>query len=54
MEGYKMILASKSPRRKELLAGLGFEFQVRVMPDIDESYPHDLPTLKIAEFISKK
>ena len=50
MEDY----ASNSPRRKELLAGLDLQFEVRVLQDIDESYPHDLPTLKIAEFISKK
>ncbi len=51
---YKIILASNSPRRKELLAGLDLQFEVRVLQDIDECYPHDLPTLKIAEFISKK
>jgi septum formation protein len=51
---YKVILASNSPRRKELLAGLDLQFEVRVLQDIDESYPNDLPTLKIAEFISKK
>jgi septum formation protein len=51
---YKIILASNSPRRKELLAGLDLQFDVRVLQDIDESYPNDLPTQKIAEFISKK
>jgi septum formation protein len=51
---WKIILASNSPRRKELLAGLDLQFEVRVLKDIDESYPQDLPTLKIAEFISKK
>ena len=51
---WKIILASNSPRRKELLAGLDLQFEVRVLQDIDESYPHDLPTMKIAEFISKK
>ena len=51
---YKIILASNSPRRKELLAGLDLQFEVRVLQDIDESYPEDLPTQKIAEFISKK
>ena len=51
---YKIILASNSPRRKELLAGLDLQFEVRVLQGIDESYPADLPTSKIAEFISKK
>lgn len=51
---YHVILASNSPRRKELLAGLDLPFQVRVLQDIDESYPADLPTEQIAEFISKK
>ena len=54
MKNWKIILASNSPRRKELLAGLDLQFEVRVLQDIDESYPHDLPTQKIAEFISKK
>ena len=39
VEGYKVILASNSPRRKELLAGLGIDFSVRIIKDIDESYP---------------
>ena len=52
--GFHVILASNSPRRKELLAGLDVDFEVRVIPDIDESYPHDLPTRQIAEYISRK
>ena len=51
---YQIILASNSTRRKELLAGLDLQFKVRVLQDVDESYPNDLRTLKIAEFISKK
>ena len=51
---WKIILASNSPRRKELLDGLDLQFEVRVLQGIDESFPQDLPTLKIAEFISKK
>lgn len=48
----KIILASASPRRKELLAGLDLDFEVRLLPGIDESYPADLPTSKIAEYIA--
>lgn len=51
---YRIILASNSPRRKELLAGLDIPFEVRVLDGIDESYPHDLPTKEIAGYISKK
>lgn len=47
-----IVLASNSPRRRELLAGLGIEFEVKVLPDIDESYPADLPVMQIAEYIA--
>jgi septum formation protein len=54
VKDYKMILASNSPRRRELLAGLGVDFEVRVLPDIDESYPASLPALQTAEYIACK
>lgn len=50
----KIVLASNSPRRKELLAGLDIPFEVRVLNNIDESYPEALPTKEIAGYISKK
>ena len=49
----KIYLASNSPRRRELLAGLDIDFEVKVLDGIDESYPHDLPVGKVAEYISK-
>lgn len=51
---YHIILASNSPRRRELLAGLGIDFEVRVLPDIEESYPPTLPTSQIAEYIAEE
>lgn len=51
---YKVVLASNSPRRKELLGGLDILFEVRVLDGIDESYPAGLPTKEIAGYISKK
>lgn len=52
--GYSIILASNSPRRKELLAGLDIDFQTRVIDGIDESYPEDIQVDEIPLFISKK
>jgi len=54
MVNFKIILASNSPRRRELLAGLGLDFEVRVLPDIDESYPETLAALDTAEYIAAK
>ena len=49
---YKIVLASNSPRRKELLGGLDIEYEVRVLKDIDESYPSDLRGEDIPKYIS--
>lgn len=54
MAQYKVILASNSPRRKELLAGLGIDYDVHVLKGIDESFPPSLPTAQIAEYIAGK
>ena len=54
MNKYKYILASNSPRRRELLAGLGLEFEVRVIDGIDESYPASLPAAEVAQYIAEK
>lgn len=53
MKAKKIILASNSPRRRELLAGLDISFEVKVIPGIDESYPEDLPALEVPQYISK-
>ena len=51
---YKIILASNSLRRRELLAGLDVNFEVKVLNGIDESYPDDLDAYQVAEFIAQK
>ncbi len=49
----KLLLASNSPRRKELLTELGYQFGV-VKIDVDESYPLELNPNQIAEYVSAK
>ena len=51
---YKIVLASNSPRRRELLAGLGIDFTVKVIGGIDESWPHDLKGEDIPLYISRE
>ena len=51
---YRVVLASHSPRRRELLAGLDVMFEVKVLPDVDESFPADLPVTEIAQHIAWK
>lgn len=53
LKEYKIILASNSPRRKELLGGLGITYEVKTLPDIDESYPEDLDAEEIPLHIAR-
>ena len=54
LERKKLLLASASPRRKHLLAALDVDFDVRVLPDIDETFPDSLPASEAAGYISNK
>lgn len=54
LKKYNVILASNSPRRRELLGGLGIEYQVMTIPGIDESYPESLKGEEIPIHISQK
>lgn len=54
LEKYKVILASGSPRRRELMAGLGVNYVVRILPDVDESYPDTLQGEEIPLYIAKE
>ncbi len=49
----ELILASKSPRRQELLRSMGIEFST-VLKEVDESYPEGLDPAEVAVFIAKK
>lgn len=48
-----IILASKSPRRQELLTLLGIDFRI-VLKDVDETFPEGLSPVDIALYISEK
>ncbi|MCH5235207.1 MAG: septum formation protein Maf [Muribaculaceae bacterium] len=51
---YKILLASNSPRRREILGLLRIPFTVITLEGIDESYPRDLEADKVSEYISNK
>lgn len=53
LKPYRLILASQSPRRRELLAGSGLEFQLAERFECDESYPA-MPLTDVAEYLSRK
>ncbi|MDZ7647920.1 MAG: Maf family protein [Cytophagales bacterium] len=48
-----LILASSSPRRQYLMREAGFEFRVEA-PDIDESFPHELPVNFVPKYLAEK
>jgi len=54
LKKYNIILASGSPRRKQLLEGLGIEFSQHVLRNIDESFPDTLLAEEVAQFIAHK
>lgn len=51
---YKILLASKSPRRREILNLLKLQFSVVTLEGIDERYPMNLEPENVSEYISKK
>jgi septum formation protein len=53
LDEYRIILASQSPRRHELLTGLDIEFEVRTK-DVDEKYPSDLKPEKVPVYLAEK
>ncbi|EKB48156.1 Maf family nucleotide pyrophosphatase [Cecembia lonarensis] len=53
LKGNKLILASKSPRRQELLKGLCVDFEVRTK-ETAEDYPENMPVGEVAAFVSEK
>lgn len=54
LQKYRIVLGSNSPRRKELLSGLDIDFEVEVIPGIDESYPETLTAEEIPLYIARQ
>lgn len=54
METGKIILASGSPRRRELLAGLGLDFTVDAAIDVDESHGQEIGALDVAPTLARR
>ncbi|MFI3266829.1 MAG: Maf family nucleotide pyrophosphatase [Rikenellaceae bacterium] len=54
LENYNIILGSKSPRRKQLLADLGIDFKISDDYFCDESYPSELEQTKVPEYIAEQ
>ena len=50
---YDIILASQSPRRRELLKGLDIDFRIEVI-DVDESYPNGMMGVEIPMYLAEK
>lgn len=53
LSNYRIILASKSPRRKELIKELGLHFEVHAF-DTDESFPADMPVNEVPLFLAEQ
>lgn len=53
LKKYNVILASKSPRRQELLRGIGLEFSV-LTKEVDESYSKNISVFDVAPYLSVK
>ena len=54
LEKYQILLASASPRRRELLQQLGVRFQLAASIEVEENYPKSMPVSEIASYLSRK
>ena len=53
LKSYRLILASQSPRRRQLLADAGIEYELAPRFECDEVFPEDLPAAEVAEYLSR-
>lgn len=53
LKNHRIILASGSPRRMELLRGAGLTFTVAKNLEVEETYPENLPITQVAQYLSE-
>ena len=53
LKPYRLLLASQSPRRRELMTGCGLPYELAEKFDCEETYPNDLPLIGVSEYLSK-
>ncbi len=52
LKNYRLLLGSRSPRRRELMSGVGLPYEVTPAYDCEEVYPSDLPLTEVSEYLS--
>lgn len=53
LKSFRLILASQSPRRRQLLSDAGIEYELAPRFECDEVFPEDLPAAEVAEYLSR-
>ena len=52
LAGRRLILASQSPRRRELIAGYGIDFTIADNYDVEEVFPDDLTATEVPQYLA--
>ena len=53
LKSFRLILASQSPRRRQLLGDAGIEFELAPRYECEECYPDSLSAVEVAEYLSR-
>ena len=53
LKPYRLLLASQSPRRRELMTGCGLPYELAPKYDCEETYPEDLPAEQVPLYLSR-
>lgn len=54
LNNWKIILASQSPRRRNLIEGLDMQVELLEPPDSDESFPEEMNPYEVPEYLASK